>query len=250
MPDYFLSPNEAVHCTAEASHLNIYVNKDNGFAQAETVARECPHCGAHAQLVPVATPSFEALVTARPRHAGIAYRCAACNEPRFVRAAVRAFLPDRVELAASSSEVERPKERFPFSYLPRAVETLFRETLDCYTAGCFNAFASMCRRTLQATGMEAKTRRRLQETYFDIVEAGGLAGPLAETLRALLFGTEGGPPELDAEHAAVLVEVMKDLLHQHYVRAAKLRAAIEMRRYFAAESASKVTPIDRRRESA
>src|SRR5690606_2308270 len=90
---YFLASNETLHCVAEASHLTIYVNKDNGFTQAETVSRECPHCGAHAQLVPLATPSYEALVAARPRHVGIAYSCAACNEPRFVRAAVRAFEP-------------------------------------------------------------------------------------------------------------------------------------------------------------
>ncbi len=230
--------------------MTIYVNKDNGFTQAETVSRECPHCGAHAQLVPLATPSYEALVAARPRHVGIAYSCAACNEPRFVRAAVRAFEPDRVVLASNLVEVERPKERFPFSYLPRDVEALFREALDCYTAGCHNAFASMCRRTLEAAGTDIKTRRRLLECYADVVETAELATPLAEHLRTALFATERPPPELGAEHAAVLVEVMKDLLHQQYVRVAKLRAAIKMRRYFAAESAPNVTPIDRRRETA
>src|SRR5690606_2594488 len=229
--------------------MTIYVNKDNGFAQAETVSRECPHCGAHAQLLPLATPSFEALVTARPRHAGIVYRCAACNEPRFVRAAIREIGADRVELAGNLVEVERPKERFPFSYLPRDVETLFREALACYTAGCYNAFASMCRRTLQAAATDAATRRRFQEIYADAVQTGGVGPPAAETMRRALFSPDAEPPLLDAEHAAVLVEIVKDLLTQYYVRAAKLRAAIKMRRYFAAEAAN-VTPLDRRRESA
>src|SRR5690606_18603187 len=131
---YFPALFRHVHCNTRPV-MTIYVNKDNGFAQAETLSRECPHCGAHAQLLPVATPSFEALRTARPRHVGIAYRCAACNEPRFVRAAVRAIEADRAELASNLVEIERPRERFPFGYLPDNVEILFREALDCYTAG-------------------------------------------------------------------------------------------------------------------
>ena len=70
----------------------IYVNKNNGFEQTEPVTRVCPHCGTHAQLLPVANPSFELLAQTRPKNAGLLFRCAACNEPRFVRAAVAASL--------------------------------------------------------------------------------------------------------------------------------------------------------------
>jgi hypothetical protein len=44
----------------------------------------------------------------------------------------------------------------------------------------------------------------------------------------------------------VLVEVLKDLLYQSYVRTAKLQAAMKMRRYLAGEAGQKVTPIDGR----
>ena len=101
--------------------MSNYVNKDNGFEQAETITKECPHCGTHAQLVPVATPSFEALNTDRPRHVGIGFRCAACSEPRFGRVAVRSFSPDRIELSSNIVEVERTPERFKYHYLPEAV---------------------------------------------------------------------------------------------------------------------------------
>ncbi|HSG63571.1 MAG TPA: hypothetical protein VLD39_01155, partial [Gammaproteobacteria bacterium] len=100
--------------------MAIYVKKDNTFEQAEPLSRECPHCGAYAQLIPVATPSFEAIRSARPRQVGIAFRCAACSEPRFGRVSVRSIDMVRVELASSITEIERSQQRFPYSYLPPA----------------------------------------------------------------------------------------------------------------------------------
>jgi len=234
--------------------VSIYVNKNNGFQQMETVARECPHCGAHAQLVPVATPSFEALMDARPRHVGLVYRCAACNEPRFLRAAVRAFEPDRIELSANLVEVERARERFQYSYLPPDVERLLREALECHTAGCHNAFASMCRRTVQSAlaSLDGNARRRWQDQVREVLRIGEVDAPVSEAIEAVLFAQDGAPSEIGADGSAVLIEVIKDLLYQSYVRTAKLQAAMRMRRYFAGEGAHKVTSIEgrSRRESA
>ena len=228
--------------------MSIYVNKNNGFEQAQTITRECPHCGAHAQMVPVSTPSYEALVATRPRHVGIAYRCAACNEPRFVRAAVRAFEPERVELSSSLVEIERPRERFQYGYLPEPIERALREALDCYTAGLPNAFASMVRRTVRAalTDLDANAPRRWREIATEVLQIAEIDAATAGTLEAVLFGAADEPPELDADAAAVLIEVVKDLLYQGYVRAAKLKAAMKMRRFFAGETSGKVTSIDRR----
>jgi hypothetical protein len=226
----------------------IYVNKNNGFEQTETISRECPHCGAHAQLLPLATPSYEALVEARPRNVGIVYRCAACNEPRFVRAAVRAFGPERVELSANLLEVERARERFQYGYLPGNIERLLREALECYTAGAPNAFASMCRRTVQnaLAGLDAGAQPRWQEQVSEVLRIGELDARVSDTIAAVLFAEDPAPPEIGADEAAVLVEVIKDLLYQSYVRTAKLQAAMKMRRYLAGETGQKVTPIDGR----
>ncbi len=240
-------------CKIEAKPLSIYVNKNNGFEQAETVTRECPHCGAHAQLIPVATPSYEALAAARPRHVGIAYRCAACNEPRFVRAAARAFEPERVELSSNLVEIERPRERFQFGYLPEPIERMLRETLDCYTAGLYNAFASMSRRTVRAAlaDLDANAPTRWREIATEVLRIGEVDETTSNVLETVLFGAGEEPPELEAQAAAVLIEVVKDLLYQGYVRTAKLKAAMKMRRFFAGETSSKVTSIDRvRRELA
>lgn len=232
--------------------MSIYVNKNNEFEQAESIARECPHCGAHAQLLPIGIPSYEALVEARPRHVGIACRCAACNEPRFVRAAVRAFEPERVELSSNLVEIERVRERFQYGYLPADIERLLRESLECYTAGCYIAFASMCRRTVRAAlaRLDGSAKRRWQELAREVLQIGAIDAAASQTIEDVLFGEQGEAPEIGAEESAVLIEVIKDLFYQSYVRTAKLQAAMKMRRYFAAENAAKVTALDRRRESA
>jgi len=225
----------------------IYVNKNNGFELTEPLTRMCPHCGTHAQLLAVANPSYEVLSQTRPKHAGLLFRCAACNEPRFLRAAVRAVAPDRVELAPNVVEVERTRERFQYGYLPDTIEQLLRETLDCYSLGALNAFATMCRRTtrtaLRTLGATGKTR--WQDTLLEMLRLCEVDAVTTGTVDAVLFGDDADPPAITPDEAAVLVEAIKDLFYQSFVRSAKLRAAMKMRRFFAEESLDKVTPIDR-----
>jgi hypothetical protein len=225
----------------------IYVNKNNGFEQTEPTSRVCPHCGTHAQLLPVANPPFALLAQTRPKHAGLLFRCAACNEPRFLRAAVRSFGEERIELAPNLVEVERVRERFQYGYLPQPLEQLLRETLDCYSLGAHNAFATMCRRTtrtaLRTLGAAAKPR--WQDTLQDVLRACDVDAVTAGTVDTVLFGDDDDPPVVTPDEAAVLVEALKDVFYQSYVRTAKLRAAMRVRRFFAEESSDKVTPIDR-----
>jgi hypothetical protein len=225
----------------------IYVNKNNGFQLTEPITRECPHCGTHSQLLALATPSFEALVQTRPKNAGLLFRCAACNEPRFLRAAIRAITAERVELAPTLVEVERARERFQYSYLPDTVEQLLRETLDCYSLGAHNAFATMCRRTARTAlrTMDAVAKSRWQDTVLDVLRVCDVDAVTASTVDTVLFADDGEPPEITPDEAAVLVEVLKDLFYQSYVRTSKLRAAMKMRRFFAGEGTGKITPIER-----
>ena len=232
----------------KARPVPIYVNKNNGFELTEPLTRECPHCGTHAQLLAVANPSFAVLAQTRPKHAGLLFRCAACDEPRFLRATVRAIGTERIELAPNLFEVERARERFQFGYLPDTVEQLLRETLDCYSLGAHNAFATMCRRTTRAalrTPDGGAAKRRWQDTLHDVLRVCDVDAATTSTVDAVLFADEGEPPAITPDEAAVLVEALKDLFYQSYVRTAKLRAAMRMRRFFAGESNGKVTLIDR-----
>jgi len=229
--------------------VSIYVHQDDRFEQADTIIRECPHCGAHAQLLPVATPSFEVLRSCRPRHVGIGFRCAACNEPRFARVAVRSIDAHRAELSSNLVEIERAQERFQYSYLPPSVERVFHEALQCYSAGCYNAFASMCRRTIQAAleDMGRNAKLRWYDLLKEVVAIGQIDEATTQKLEAILFGADGTIPEIGPDQAAFLIEVIKDMVYQGYVRVAKLRAAMKMRRYFAEEYTGNITSIEHHR---
>ncbi len=226
--------------------MPIYVNKNKGFSLPAPITRECPHCGVHAQLLPTAAPSFEVLAKTRPKNAGLVFRCANCNEPRFLRAAVREIGSDSIELAPSLVEVERPRERFHFGYVPDTIAELLRETLDCYSLGALNAFATMCRRTTRTAlrSLDPAARQRWRASLAEALRVCDVDSVTANTVETVLFADEGEPPTVTPDEAAVLVESLKDLFYQSYVRAAKLRAAMKMRRFFAEENAV-VTPIDR-----
>jgi hypothetical protein len=225
----------------------IYVNKNNGFELTEPLTRECPHCGKHAQLLPVAQPSFDLLVQTRPKHAGLVFRCAACNEPRFLRAAVRMIGSEHIELAPNPAEVERVRERFQYGYLPDTIEQLLREGLDTYSFGAHNAFATMARRATRAAlrTMDTTAKQRWHDSLIEMLQACEVDAVTAGSVETVLFADEDELPMITPDEAAVLVEALKDLFYQSYVRTAKVRAAMKMRRFFAGETTGGVTPIDR-----
>ena len=66
-------------------------------------------------------------------------------------------------------------------------------------------------------------------------------------LRKIIFDQDGeeqsGMPIIDAAQSGILLEVMKDMLYQAYVRWGKLQQSVMMRRYFLDQAEAKVTPI-------
>jgi len=92
---------------------------------------------------------------------------------------------------------------------------------------------------------------RLQ-TFDQIAEAREMAEIDADTFAAMkkvLFGTDAEAypslPELGPDEAAVLLEFLKDILYQAYVRRGKLQQATMVRRFFVDEAPDKITPIGR-----
>jgi len=153
--------------------------------------------------------------------------------------------------AGRRAELERAREKFNFTYLPEESEKLFREALGCYSAGHFNAFASMCRRTAQAVFHDLGENGRLR-IFNQINEAREMAEIDVETfnvVKKVLFGSDADPwpsmPEIAPYEAGVLLELVKDMLYQAYVRKGKLQQAMMVRRFFAEETLDKITPIGR-----
>jgi hypothetical protein len=227
--------------------VSHYVNKDDSFSQDAPIVRECPHCGAHAELIATATPTYATVVVARPANVALGFRCSACSEPRFARAQVRAIESDRIVLSAHLTEIERSKEHFQFAYLPDRVAAPFKEALACYSADCHTAFAIMSRRTadLSQSTLAASSDADWRSAFDNAVHVGALEAETAAAIEAILFGPVQTIPEIDASRSAVLIEVMKDILYQCHVRRAKFQAAMNMRRYFADESDNNVTSIRR-----
>ena len=202
----------------------------------EQFGLECPYCGVYAHMSPQSVPDAESLYEARPKHVGLVYQCDACHAPIFLRFAVKEYADDGVELYRNFVELERPKERFPFSYLPKHTEVLFREALSCYTHNSFNAFASMCRRTARsafdAMGDGGKLR-----AFDEVMAAQGIAeidDDTFEPIKSVLFDSadDESMPLLKRAQAGVLLEVLKDMLYQCFVRHGKLARAIKVRRFF------------------
>ena len=217
--------------------------------QGQNLAITCPHCEVVSHITPSAVPAFAELQARKPRQVGIVYSCDACHAPVFTRYQVRMYGESRVELAPQFTEIERAREKFSFTYLPQEVETLFKEALACFSAGAFNAFASMCRRTAQAVFADLGEGGKLH-IFDELNTTRDLAGLSAETygkLKTLLFGTESdprpGPPLLDSYEAGIALEVMKDVLYEAYVRKGKLQQAMMVRRFFLEETASNLTSM-------
>jgi hypothetical protein len=213
--------------------------QDELHVDYQGITLTCPHCQTLTHLTPVAVPTFEDLSRRKPKNIGVVFRCDACAEPVFLKFSAKAYTPQRVELAANYTEIERARESFPLTYLPEEAEGLFKEALNCYAAGCFNAFGAMSRRTAQSLFRELGERGKL-ELFDTLQEIRGLAeldDDTFGTLRAVLFGSDSDPwphqPDINAERAGILLEVMRDLLYQTFVRKERLLQAVTFRRFVA-----------------
>ncbi len=209
----------------------------------EAVSGECPHCGNTTHFSLMACPGFARLQAERPARVGIVLQCDACRMPLFLRYRVRAWLPDRIEFQPGPEAMERPPEHFGYAHLPEPVATVFREALACYSAGLHQAFALLSRATIQAVLDDLGERNRLK-LFDQVAEVRTLAGidaSVFDVVRRVLF--EGEPPRGQAAgpltrlQAAVLLETLKDLLYQSYIRRARLQQALRLRQFPAAEAA-------------
>ena len=220
--------------------MSIYITpQDELHVEHQGIALTCPHCQTLTHISAVATPKFDDLSRRKPKQIGIVFRCDACGEPIFLKFNAQAYAPLRVELATNYTEIERARENFPLTYLPEESEEMFREALSCYSAGCYNAFGAMSRRTAQSLFRELGERGKLElfDTLQEIRALAELDDDSFATLRAVLFGSDSDPwphqPHLNAERAGILLEVMRDLLYQTFVRKARLMQAMTFRRYVA-----------------
>jgi hypothetical protein len=231
--------------------MSVYIDAASRIVhdQEQSLALVCPHCLITTHISPAAVPKFEDLQAQKPQYVGLVYRCDACLAPIFLRFTARMYGADRVELVPQFSEVERPRETYAFMHLPEEVELFFKEALACYSSGAFNAFASMCRRTAQAVFADLGETGRLR-LYDELNAVRAMAELDVETftrIKSVLFGNDSDPrpnaPLMESYAAGMLLEIMKDLLYEAYVRKGKLQQAMMVRRFFVDEKANSPAPL-------
>ncbi|MDJ0940776.1 MAG: hypothetical protein QNJ00_13530 [Woeseiaceae bacterium] len=212
-----------------------------GFSEngEERLALECPYCGVYSNMTPQSVPNADRLIESKPKHVGLVYQCDACRAPVFLRFAVKEIAADHVELYRNFVELERPKERFAYSYLPKHTEVLFREALACYSGNNFNAFASMCRRSAASayTALGEGGKLRAFEEVMIAQDIAGIDDDSFAPIKTILFesGDEESLPLLNRVQAGILLEVLKDMFYQCFVRRGKLTRALKVRRFFVQE---------------
>ncbi|NIV18272.1 MAG: hypothetical protein GWN47_07610, partial [Woeseiaceae bacterium] len=104
----------------------------------------------------------------------------------------------------------------------------------------FNAFASMCRRAA-SSAYEALGEGGKLRAFEEIVIAQDIAGIDDDTfapIKTILFDAyeEEDLPLLNRSQAGILLEVLKDMFYQCFVRRGKLTRALKVRRFFVQES--------------
>lgn len=225
--------------------MPITLDRAQGLKQPkdEQFGLECPYCGVYAHMTPQSVPDVNAVLKTRPKYLGLVFQCDACNAPVFLRFGVKSWGEESVELFQNFFELERPRERFAFSYLPKETEVLFREALSCYSNNNFNAFASMCRRaadsSFEAMGDSGKLR-----AFDEVMVAQDIAGiddASFDPIKQVLFETGADIPMLNRAQAGVLLEVLKDMFYQCFVRRGKLTRAIKVRRFFVEDGGGSLT---------
>ena len=218
--------------------MTIYIDPlDELHTDYQGIALTCPHCQTLSHVSAAAVPKFDLLARSQPKQIGIVFRCDACGEPVFLKFSVKAYTESRVELGSNFHEIERARESFPLTYLPEQTEHIFKEALQCYAAGCLNAFAAMCRRTAQSLFHELGELGKLElfDTLQDIRLLAELDDETFNVLRSVIFGSDTDPwehqPLVDSQTAGILLEVMKDLLYQTFVRKSRLQQAMTVRKF-------------------
>lgn len=204
----------------------------------------CPHCGVHSNLTAVSIPRYELITRFQLTTVGIGYRCDNCNEPVFLRfpSLMYSGLPQSAQgkmyiwIYPEYEIVERPSENFEMQYLPEAVANDFKEALACYSNACYNAFAAMCRRCIQSsfTHLGATAKDSVKRQLDEVRKAAEIDDETYQILDAIILSGHDGAhpnlPELSEDRAVVLLELMKDVLYQLFVRKAKLQEVQNLRK--------------------
>jgi hypothetical protein len=136
---------------------------------------------------------------------------------------------------------DRPEDGFGYPYLPQSVASHFHDALACYRHGLTQPCAAMCRLTAQAvfTDLGESSKLKMYDQVEEVLRLAKTDDIFHRQIRDIIFDTDSRslfyPQGINREIAAVLIEIIKDILHQSYIRSALLQKKLKMRRFFASQ---------------
>jgi hypothetical protein len=137
---------------------------------------------------------------------------------------------------------DKQTEDFHSGHLPATVAAYFQDALGCYRHGLTHAFAAMCRLTAQAVfdDLGESAKLKIFDQVEEITDLANVDDRVYRQIRNILFDTDTASLQLadglNRETTVVLLETMKEILQQAYIRRALLRQKLRMRRFFATQS--------------
>lgn len=215
--------------------MRLHSNNNTELFNA-SINTDCPHCGNSTNLILVAPPHFPSMQRFKPKKVGMVFLCASCLKPIFLKFIVLGYETNAVNINNEFELVERPSIEFEFEFIPEPVVSDFKEALDCYSNSSFNAFGAMCRRTIQssATELGAKGKSKVQNQLKEMKEMADIDDGTFDVLKQIIIDGHDGAhphlPNLGPDRAEILLELIKDVMYQLFVRKGKLKKASELRK--------------------
>ena len=220
--------------------MQIRSNNETHYIADKHFAIDCPNCNGHSSISVVSIPRFEFVMRYKPKRIGIVYKCDLCNEPITLIFGPLEYPSNSngpIGIPTEGYEIrERALEDFDYEYLPTQVADSFREAARVLSVNCYNAFAAMCRRTLQVAAMEvgADGKDKIKKQISELKDMIEISAEIEEALDiSMKTGHDGAHPhlpEVDEPRAEVLMSIMKDILDQLFVRKAKIEEAKKLRK--------------------
>jgi hypothetical protein len=198
----------------------------------------CPHCQKQTALTPLSRPDFATIKACKPAITGLCFLCLTCRKPVMVRYSVKHIGETEIELAPVPLPESRQDDRINLNYLPTSVQKPYTDAVGCYQHELIQPFGLMCKQTIDAVikdlgeGGKLKVFNHLEE----LRDVFNVEPHIFATIGEVLFDNKrslAGTNVFGRNEAAVLLEALKDLLYQFYIRKARLQRAVSMRQFFA-----------------
>jgi len=194
----------------------------------KSVSGVCPHCSCNSQFTLVGHVNSSIL---NSKGAGI-YVCFSCHQYVFIEWDY--YNQGYDDGYYNPIIINESIPTFDTKYIPESVNDPFLEALVCFGKGCYNAFAAMCRRTIQAIfqdkGVEGTTRIHNQLFQFiDLNNDSELQDILNELIKTGHDGSHPHLPEVTNERAILMLALMEDIFEQIYKRPGRITEAKKLR---------------------